>query len=219
MMNRASLSLIPALILGCVLTAFGQVASTPPALPVKVLAQSPADTQTELQIICLFQSSSGALQGSLLETDQKLHGLLTQLWKPGLFHGELGETVLLWPPAGTLAAKQFLIIGLGDAATFTPQRMYLAGKIAFREANRLGAAHPFFAPTIRDGGIDKFATGEIAEQVVRGLEDAMSTESLLRSGSAAEPLVVVDFTFLAGAKFATDTQHGIDRVLGKSPSQ
>jgi hypothetical protein len=96
--------------------------------------------------------------------------------------------------------------------------MYLAGKIAFREANRLGATHPFFAPTIRDGGVDKFATGEIAGQVVRGFEDAMATESLLRSGNAAEPLVVVDFTFLAGAKFAADTQRGIDRVLAK-PSQ
>jgi hypothetical protein len=217
-MNRASNSLIPAFVFACVLTAFGQAASTSPALPVKVLAQSPADTQTELQIICLFQSSGGTLQGSLLETDQKLHGLLTQLWKPGLFHGDLGETVLLWPPAGTVGAKQFLIIGLGDAATFKPERMYLVGKIALREANRLGVAHPYFAPTIRDGGVDKFAAGEIAEQVVHGFEDAMATESLLRGGSAAQPLVVVDFTFLAGSKFATDTQRGIDRVLGKPPS-
>lgn len=195
---------------------FGQAASV---LPVKVLVQSPAETKTELQIFCLFRSSpENKLHGSLVEINDKLHGLLDQVRKAELFGGELGETILLTPSVGSLAAKRVLIIGLGDSATFTPERLYLVGKIAMREANRLGVAHPFFAPTVLDGGVTKFTTGEVAGQVVRGFRDALATESVLRAGSAVKPLAVVDFTFLAGAAHAAETQSGIDRALGKTIS-
>lgn len=186
-----------------------------PVLPVKVLMQSPAETKTELQIVCLFRSSpENTLHGSLIETNEKLHGLLEAIRKPGLFDGDLGETLLLTPPAGTLGAKKLLIIGLGDSGTFTPQTMVGVGKIALREADRLGIAHPFFAPTVLDGGVTKYSTGEVAEQVVRGFLDALATEAILHSGGASGPVSVVDFTFLAGAKFASNTQAGIDRALG-----
>ncbi len=184
-------------------------------VPVKVLVQSPVETKTELQIICLFHSSpENTLHGSLIETNEKLHGLLDKLRTPALFDGDAGETVLISPPAGTLSAKHLLIVGLGSSSTFTPARMYLAGKIAFREANRLGVAHPFFAPTVLDGGVSGFSTGDVAEQVVRGIRDAAATETLLyRQGAASRPSVV-DFTFLAGAAHAQDTQSAIDRTLG-----
>jgi Cytosol aminopeptidase family, N-terminal domain len=192
-----------------------QNTSAPQTLKVIVLAQSPAETKTELQIFCLFRSSpENSLHGSLIEINEKLHGLLDQLRVPGLFNGDLGETILLTPPAGTIAAKKLLIIGLGDSSSFTPARMYLVGKIVFREANRLSIAHPFFAPTILDGGITTFSTAEVAEQVVRGLRDALATESLLRNEGATTPLAVADFTFLAGAAHAADTQGGINRALG-----
>ncbi len=186
--------------------AHAQVAS---AFRVIVLAQSPADTRTYLQIFCLFRSSpENTLHGSLTEIDGKLHGLLGQIRAPGLFGGELGETLLLTPPAGTLAAKKVLIIGLGDSQTYTPDRMYLVGKIALREANRLGGAHPYFAPTILDGGVTKFPPNDAAAQIVRGFRDAVATESALHA-----PLAVVDFTFLAGAQYAKDVQATIDRAL------
>ena len=187
-----------------------------PPLRVTVLAQSPAETTTELQIICLFQSiPANTLHGSLVETNEKLHGLLDQIRKPGLFNGDLGETILIAPPAGTLTAKKLLIIGLGDSATFTPDRMYLIGKIAFREANRLGISYPFFAPTILDGGVTGFSTGDVAEQIVHGFRDALAAETLLQASHAASPTSVKDFTFLAGAKNVAITQSGIDRTLNK----
>jgi len=193
---------------------FGQAPTTPPVLPVTVLMQSPAETITDLQIFCLFRSSpENTLHGSLLETNQKLYGLLDQIRKRGLFGGEFGETILLTPPEGTLGSKKVLIIGLGDSATFTPERMYLVGKIALREANRLGVAHPFFAPTILDGGVTKYSPGEVAEQVARGLRDALATEAVLHSGGAAAPTIVTDFVFLAGKQHVKDTQDGISRAL------
>lgn len=199
---------------------FGQtaVANAPAnaaAVSVKVVAQSPAETKTELQIFCLFAAGPGnVLNGSLAEINEKLHGLLEQVRKPGLFNGELGETILLTPGEGMPGAKRVLIIGLGDAASFTPARMYQVGKIAWREANRLGVEHPYFAPTILDGGVTGFPTGEVAEQVVRGFRDALAAEEVLRRGGAAGDLVVKDFVFLAGAAHTGDTQKGIDRANG-----
>jgi len=194
--------------------ALGQATPSAPTLPVALLVQSPADTRTDLQIFCLFRSAP-AMHGSLVEMNGKLDGLLVLLQKPGLFSAELGETVLLAPALGALGAKRVLIVGLGDAATFTPERMYLVGKIALREADRLGVAHPFFAPAILDGGVSGFSTGAVAEQVVRGFRDALATQALLRAQGAAGPLAVEDFTFLAGEAHAADTQSGIDRALGR----
>jgi len=196
--------------------AYAQAAPALPTLPVRVLVESPAETQTDLQIFCLFRSSpENALHGSLSEIDEKLHGVLTQIRSPKLFGGELGETILLTPPAGALGAKRVLIVGLGDSSSFSPQRMYLAGKIGLREANRLGVAHPFFAPTVLDGGVTGFSTGEVAEQVVRGFRDALAAEALLRGTSVSPAPAVIDFTFLAGATHAAETQAGIDRALGR----
>jgi hypothetical protein len=187
----------------------------PPTLPVNILMQSPANTNTDLQIICLFRSApENTLHGSLIETNEKLHGLLDRIRKPELFGGELGETMLLTPPEGTLGAKRLLIIGLGDSVSFTPERMELVGKIALREANRAGVAHPFFAPTILDGGVTKFNTGQVSEQAVRGFREALATHAIVQDAGAAKPRIVEDVTFLAGPKFAKDTQAGIDRALG-----
>ncbi len=186
-----------------------------PLLPVTVLVESPAKTQTEMQIICLFRSVPGnKLHGSLDEMDDRLHGLLRRLRKSSLFGGELGETLLLTPPSGTLGAKKLLLIGLGDSESFRPERMVLVGKIALREANRMGVAHPFFAPTVMDGGVTRYATGEIAAEVVRGLREALATEEIVRGEGASGTVAVRDFTFLAGADHARDTEDGIDRALG-----
>jgi hypothetical protein len=183
-------------------------------IPVRVLVQSPAETETDLQIICLFRSDpSNTLHGSLLETNEKLKGLLDRIRKPTLFRGELGETLLLSPPAGGLRAKRVLIIGLGDSQTFTPERMELAGAVAYREANRAGVAHPFFAPTVIDGGVTKFAAGQVAEQVVSGFLRAVRTHKVIMDAGATREAVVQDLTFLAGPTHATDAREGIEKAI------
>jgi len=195
----------------------GGAQAIPSALPVKVLSQSPADSTTNLQIICLFRSSpQNTLHGSLIEIDDKLHGTLHEIRTPALFSGELGETVLITPPPGTLAAKRLLIVGLGDSQTFTPERMRLVGKVAFIEADRLGVAHPFFAPTILDGGVTGFTTDRVSYQAVLGFLDGLATEQMLQREGAAPVSTVVDFTFLAGLKHAPATRAGVDKALGKA---
>lgn len=183
-------------------------------VPIRILAQSPADTTTDLQVICLFSSSPvNALHGSLVEANEKMNGLLERIRKPELFRGELGETLLIAPPKGTLAAKRLLIIGLGDSQTFSPQRMQLVGEILYMEASRIGVAHPFFAPTILDGGVAKFATGEVAGQVIGGFLRAAAVAKALGDANASASQSVTALTFLAGAQNVNSTREGIARAI------
>jgi hypothetical protein len=197
-------------------------AQTPPAaidianapIPMQVLVQSPAETNTDLQVICLFRSSPvNTLHGSLTEMNEKLKRLLDRVRKPELFRGELGETLLLAPPAGSLGAKKLLIIGLGDSQTFSPQRMQLVGKILYDEASRISVTHPYFAPTILDGGVSKFTTGEVAEQVIAGFLRALATDKTLRAANASAAQAVSALTYLAGAKNAANTRDGIEKGI------
>ena len=197
------------------MTAAFQVRSSP--IPVQVLLQSPADTATDLQIVCLFESTpENTLHGSLAEINQKLQGLLDQIRNPALFRGELGETLLVAPSAGNLPAKNLLIIGLGDSQTFTPQRMELVGSIAYRESSLLGIVHPYFAPTILDGGVAKCSPGEVAENFMAGFLRAARTEKILQGVGDARGKLVADLTFLPGAAHATDTKQGIQRAIADS---
>jgi hypothetical protein len=183
-------------------------------IPIRILAQSPADTTTELQVICLFRSSPvNTLRGSLTEANDKLKGLLDRVRTPGLFLGELGETLLIAPPKDSLAAKRLLIIGLGDSQTFSPQRMQLVGEIVYSEASRLGVSNPYFAPTILDGGVTGFATGEVAEQVIRGVLRAAAIDGVLGDAKGSSGPGVKSVTFLAGAKNVSSTREGIEKAI------
>jgi hypothetical protein len=183
-------------------------------IPIQILAQSPAHTTTDLQVICLFRSApTNTLHGSVTETNEKLKGLLDRIRKPELFRGELGETLLVVPPKDSLGAKKLLAIGLGDSQIFSPQRMQLVGEILYSEASRIGVSHPFFAPTILDGGVAKFTTGEVAEQVIGGFLRAAAADKVLREANASPGQGVTTLTYLAGPKNVDNTREGIEKAI------
>lgn len=196
------------------------VAQTPPvpvevpgSFPVELLVQSPAATKTELQVICLFHADPQTkLQGSLSEIDEKLGGLLSNIRKQNLFAGNLGETLLIAPKPNTIPARKLLLVGLGDIKSFSPEREQEVGFIVFEEAKRLAVAHPFFAPTVLDGGKSGMDTGAVADQFLRGFLRAKASEdALVRAGisSGKNPTAL---TFLAGAAHAADTKVGLARA-------
>jgi Cytosol aminopeptidase family, N-terminal domain len=167
-----------------------------------------------LQVICLFRfDPSNTLDGSLAKIDEKLQGLFERIRKPNLFAGELGETLLLTPSPGRLAARRLLIIGLGDSETFIPTRMEFVGAVTYREALRLGASQPYFAPTILDGGVTKFSTGEIAEHFISGFQRAARTDAILRDAGDGERGAIESLTYLAGAEHAASTLDGIKKTI------
>src|ERR1039458_347673 len=102
----------------------------------------------DLQIICLFKhkASGDTYQGAAKETDDKLGGLLSALRNRGEFVGELGETVLFTPPKGSIPAKRFMVIGLGDEKDLSLDTLRIIGRIAACEAVRLKAQYVAWAP-------------------------------------------------------------------------
>jgi len=183
-------------------------------IPIRVLVQSPAETDTYLQVICLFRSSPvNTLHGSLTEINEKLAGLLDRIRSPQLFGGELGETVVLTPPKNSIGAKKVLIVGLGDSQTFTPQRMQLVGEILYTEASRLGVKNPFFAPTTLDGGVSRFTSSQISEQVIGGFLRAAETEKVVNEANASTSQAIGSLTYLAGQEHAGETRDGIAKAI------
>lgn len=192
--------------------AVAQNSSTP--FKVDVLATSPVVTDTDMQILCLFRATpKNKLDGALTLTDNALKGLLAQVRGQQKFGGLLGETLLITPPPGTMKAKHLLLIGMGDSETFSPERMRLIGKIVVRESDRLGVSHPYFAPTVKDGGVSKFTTGQISEQVILGARDAYSLAQYLQTQNADSGPKVTQITYLAGKEYASTTQDGITKAF------
>jgi hypothetical protein len=85
------------------------------------------------------------------------------------------------------------------------------GEILYAESSRLGIGQPYLAPTILDGGVAKFTTGEVVEQVISGFLRAAGTESALRQWNASGPMIVTRLTYLAGAKERREHPQGSRR--------
>lgn len=89
--------------------------------------------------------------------------------------------------------------------------MELVGSIVYREASRLGVSDPFFAPTVLDGGVTGFSTGDTAEWFIHGFVRAASTEKVLVAAGVSPSLTIRQLTFLAGPAHAQDSRDGIAR--------
>lgn len=210
---------IPGTLAAIGMAAVPAAAQPAPTPQIDVLASSPVVTDTELQVICLFRSSPrNKFSGALALADTALKGLLTKVRGPGRFEGQLGETLVVTPPPGTMAARHVMLVGLGDTATFSPLQMRLVGKTVVREADRLGVTHPFFAPTVKDGGVGRFTTGEIAAQFVAGAMEAYRMAQWLQSEHANTGPKVAQITYLAGADNKASTEEGVRKGLAETPA-
>jgi hypothetical protein len=74
-------------------------------------------------------------------------------------------------------------------------------------------ARPFLAPTILDGGVNKFTTGEVAERVIVGFLRAAALDKLLRDQGASDGKGVAALTYLAGTKNVESTRAGIEKAV------
>src|SRR5271168_3660371 len=136
----------------------------------------------DLQIICLFKhkNSGDTYQGAAKATDDHLDGILSTLRNRGEFVGELGETFLFTPPAGSIPAKRFMVIGLGDEKDLSLDSLKLVGRIAAREAVRLQARHVAWAPVIRDEGNKTIEVGLGDRTFIEEMLSAYDTEKRLQ---------------------------------------
>lgn len=111
--------------------------------------------------------------------DEAFNGLITDLRKTGKFEGHAFETILITPRPRLIGAKKLLLIGLGDRNTFTRDLMVSVGKVAMREALRLGVSSFAFGCDLKDAGINS-PTALVAGNVVKGIFAAYRTENYLK---------------------------------------
>jgi len=172
----------------------------------------------DLQIICLFKHkpSGDTYQGAAKETDEKMGGILSSLRNRGEFVGETGETFLFTPPTGSIPAKQFMVIGLGEEKELSLDTLRIVGRIAAREAVRLKAKHVAWAPVIRDEGNTTIDVGEGDRAFAEQLVSAYDTEKRLQAQGLAPNFSIESFVIEAGPTFfdgaVKQVGQGIDSV-------
>jgi hypothetical protein len=163
----------------------------------------PITQTTDLQIICILKHdpSGDKYVEAIDEFNKKLHNLLSGIRDRGEFTAELGETLLFTPPSNTITPRQVLLIGIGDEADITLDKLQLIGEIAAREAARLGASHVSFAPTLRDQGSTRVEVGDGDAAFATGWILAYDTERKLASQGLSSSATVSSLTIEAGPKY------------------
>ena len=196
-------------------------ATKPLGITVSVKMVGPYMEPADLQIICLFKhkSSGDTYQGAAKETDEKLGGMLSTLRNRGEFLGETGETILFTPPKGSILAKQFMVIGLGEEKDLSLDTLRVVGRIAAREAVRLKAKHVAWAPVIRDEGNTAIDVGEGDRAFAEQMLAAYDTEKRLQAQHLAPEFSIESFVIEAGPSFfdsaVTQVRHGIDSTIAE----
>lgn len=163
----------------------------------------PVTQSTDLQIICVLKHDPAGDKyiEAMSDLNQKLHRILSNLRERGEFAGELGETLLITPPANSITPKRLLLIGIGEESALSLDRLALVGGIAARESARVGAVNVSFAPTLRDQGSSRIDVGEGDAAFTRGWIPAYDTEVKLQEQGLSPGGSVASLTIEAGAKY------------------
>ena len=180
--------------------------NAPDGLKVSIKMIAPYTEPADLQIICLFKhkASGDTYQGAAKDTDEHLHGILSALRNRGEFVGELGETFLFTPPSGSIPAKRFMVIGLGEEKDLSLDSLRVVGRIAAREAVRLNAKHVAWAPVIRDEGNTALDVGEGGRAFIEQMLSAYDTEKRFQAEALAPAFSVEDLVIEAGPTYFDD---------------
>jgi hypothetical protein len=179
---------------------------------VKVRMEGPYTADVPLQVVCYFMyTPEGAkrMSGAPVELDKRLGGVIASLRERGEFGGDQLETILITPPKDSIKAKGLLLVGLGDEDTLSLKLMEDVGRVALREASRLGIGRVAFAPLIRDQGNSKFATGEVEKAVVRGMLLAYDTEKRLQKQGLGKDFTLEEWWVEAGPTYFDETVAGV----------
>lgn len=192
------------------------------------LVEGPATAESPLQIICVFEYTEGDIYNSppalppasngLVHLDQALDGWFTKIRENNLFSGHRYETLLLTPPQGSIRSEKLLFIGLGDRKSFNPELMIEVGKVASREALKIGVTNFAISSDLKDAGIDS-PTALVAGNIVRGIISEYRNLEFLRVSNllSYKPLSIV--YLLAGQSFFTVAGEGIKDAISSLEKQ
>ncbi|MFE4801183.1 M17 family peptidase N-terminal domain-containing protein [Streptomyces sp. NPDC056708] len=165
----------------------------------------PSEEAADLQVVTLFNKASNQkIVESMVELDGLLGGFVTKVRDSGQFQANALETLVITPPPGTVAARQLLIIGLGDSSKTFLDLMDKVGAVVAREAVRLRAATVAFAPTLRDQSFSTLDTGQVAARVMNGAILGYDTEARLQRQALKTCFALKHWYYEAGAAYFSD---------------
>jgi hypothetical protein len=181
-------------------------ATRPLGIKLSIKMVGPYMEAADLQVICLFKHKpmGDTYQGAAKDTDAHLGGLLSALRDRGEFVGELGETILLTPPNGSIPAKRFMVIGLGEEKDLSLDALRVVGRITAREAVRLKAERVAWAPVIRDQGNSVLDVGQGDRAFAEQLVAAYDTEKRLQAQGLAPAFSIQSVVIEAGPSYFDD---------------
>lgn len=195
------------------------VVAGPHGVVLKIRMEGPYTAEVPLQVVCYFRfTAEGAkkMVGAPVELDKHLGGVIGKLRERSEFTGNALETLLLVPKEGIIKAKALLLIGLGEADSLSLDLMERVGKVALREAARLGATKVAFAPLIRDQGNAKVKTGEVETAVVRGMLLAYDTDRRLQKEGLAKRYELTEWWIEAGPAYFDETVIGVKKASAEA---
>ena len=187
--------------------------------PIIVRMQGPYDADVPLQIVCYFEktpTSDAKLFGAPVELDQRLGGVIASLRDRGEFKGDSFETMLIEPLDGSIKPKRLLLIGLGNEAQLSLERMEAVGRTALREAVRIKANQVAFAPLIKDAGNDQLSAGDVENAVIRGMILAYDTEQRLQAQGLASMFRLNAWIVEAGPTYYDETVAGVKLAINEA---
>jgi hypothetical protein len=190
----------------------------PDDVKIRIRMEGPTTAETSLQVVCLFKhkESGDKMLGAAVDLDKDLHGVISSLRNRGEFVGDALETLLIVPPAGTIKPKLLLLIGIGDESSFSLERMEEVGRVAVREAARLGASKIAFAPLVRDQENSQFGTGDVGHRVIRGVLSAYDTDRRMQKEGFAKSYTLEEWSEQAGPAFFADTVAGTMKAISEA---
>jgi hypothetical protein len=139
-----------------------------------------------------------AIAGGLLSFNQAVGGALTRLRDEAVFRGQEMETLYLANLPGNVPPRSAMVIGLGDPDSINVLRLERAGRIALREAVRLGARTVALAPDILDAGI--VGLKDVGTALLTGVAGAYHAEVRLADLGLSPVPSVRSWTFNVGLK-------------------
>ncbi len=195
--------------------------AAPRGQTVSVKMIGPVTQGTDLQVLCILRHvpSGDRYAEAMDDLNAKLGGLLATLRDRGEFDGDLGETLVFTPPAGSIAPREVLLIGVGPEEGLTLDRLRLAGRIAAREAARLHAAHVSFAPALRDQGSSRIDVGDGDAAVAEDWLLACDTEHRLRQQGLSQSAEVSSLTIEAGARYFDGASDKVAAAVKRAAEQ
>ncbi len=192
------------------------VLNGPNKVAIKVRMEGPYTAEVPLQVVCYFKYTperAKKMAGAPVELDKRLGGCIASLRERGEFVGDPLETLLIAPPKDSIKAKALLLVGLGDEDDLSLKLMEGVGRVALREAARLGVSRVAFAPLIRDQGNTKFGTGDVETAVVRGMLLAYDTEKRLQKEGLSKAFTLDAWNVEAGPDYFEETISGVKKAI------